>query len=88
MSQKARSKASFLVGLTNALPPGGVSVRSRLSLSLQPAASPLEEHFVAHTRKAALLAAMPERVPNYVSGDYEAWGCIGGFVDTCEGVGP
>jgi len=25
---------------------------------------------------------MPERVPNYVSDDYEARGCIGGFVDT------
>jgi hypothetical protein len=25
---------------------------------------------------------MAERVPNYVSDDYEAWGCIGGFVDT------
>jgi hypothetical protein len=25
---------------------------------------------------------MAERVPNYVSDDYEAWGSIGGFVDT------
>ena len=24
---------------------------------------------------------MAERVPNYVCDDYEAWGCIGGFVD-------
>jgi hypothetical protein len=31
---------------------------------------------------------MAERVPNYVSDDYEAWGCIGGFVDTWKQPAP